>query len=369
MTDHDRIQDLLEGYVDETLDRPTRKMVDAHLAACEQCRAILDEVAPIDLTHLPVPNVDERRLRRSVQRAMRRTVLDAMLMLVTVWLAGWLLTALVLQPLIVDRGGRAAAAGRATIDTAIMYNPGATLTEFSIATSWLRRTFTAEVGIPVGSTMQPAGEIAAVLGPIGLGEADGGDVFPYVGSGGIAGPLDTLDRLGEGTVATVQAWFDEPIDLTAAQVLADSTSTDARVVWAGFSPGDGSSEPEGIVYGYGTCIGTDSNIDDALLGATSANASQDNLFSPASLAGARTNVIRALDNLITHPRIAAGFGHTSVDRLAEARDAIASDGRVATLVVTGPSPEVAAFLERNGIGSGAVLAVDFYNWSAPLCGR
>ena len=39
------------------------------------------------------------------------------------------------------------------------------------------------------------------------------------------------------------------------------------------------------------------------------------------------------------------------------------------LVVTGPSQQIRAFVEDNGFESGAILAVDFYNWSTPVCGR
>ena len=46
---HDQIQDLLEGYVDETLDRGTRRQVEAHLAGCEECRAILEGIPPVEL--------------------------------------------------------------------------------------------------------------------------------------------------------------------------------------------------------------------------------------------------------------------------------------------------------------------------------
>ncbi len=38
---HEELQDLLEAYVDETLDRATRAEVDRHLAGCDECRAII----------------------------------------------------------------------------------------------------------------------------------------------------------------------------------------------------------------------------------------------------------------------------------------------------------------------------------------
>jgi hypothetical protein len=369
MTDHDEIQVLLEGYVDETLDRPTRRLVDSHLADCGKCRAILDDVAPVDLSAMHTPRVDERHLRRSVRRAMRRTVFDAVLMLLAVWMAAWLVAALIVQPLAVNRGGRATAAAQATIDAAVMYNPGAIVTDFSIQTAWLRRTFTAEIGLPVGSTLEPLGEVTTALGPVEFGHEDGGGVFPFVGSETAAGVLDTLDRLGDGTVATVGVWFDDPVTVDEAQALADSTETDTRVVWAGFVAAGGWPQSPTDVYGYPTCIDPGAGFDDSFLSATSASGSGGGLFSPSSVRSAQENVVRALDNLADHPRIAADLARFSEEPFESAGRYVESEGRVGTLVVTGPSQQVRAFVDENRFESGAVLAVEFYNWSTPLCGR
>jgi hypothetical protein len=369
MTDHDEIQDLLEGYVDETLDRPTRRLVDTHLADCGMCRAILDDVAPVDLSAMHTPQLDERHLRRAVRRAVRRTVFDAVLMLLALWMAAWLVVGLIVQPLVVNRGGRAAAAAQATIDAALMYNPGATVTDFSIRTDGLRRIFSAEIGLPVGSTLEPTGEVSTAIGPIGFGGEDGGGVFPFVGSDGSSGALDTLERLGDGTVATVDVRFDEPLTVDEAQALADSTVTDTRVVWAGFAATEGWPQSSGDVYGYPTCTDPEAGFDESFLSATSASGSRGGLFSPTSVRSAQENVVRALDNLSDHPEIAADLARFSDGSLESAGSYVESEGRVTTLVVTGPTAEVRAFVDGNGFEWGSVLAVSFYNWSTPLCGR
>jgi hypothetical protein len=369
MTDHDEIQDLLEGYVDETLDRPSRRLVDTHLADCGMCRAILDDVAPVDLTAMHTPQLDDRHLRRSVRRAMRRTVFDAALVLLALWMAAWLVVGLIVQPLTVNRGGRAAAAAQATIDAAVMYNPGATVTDFSIRTDGLRRTFSAEIGLPVGSTLEPMGEVSTVIGPIGFGGEDGGGVFPFVGSDGTSGVLDTLERLGDGTVATVQVWFDEALTVDEAQALAGSTGTDTRVVWAGFATAEEWPQSSRDVYGYPTCTDPDAGFDESFLSATSASGSGSGLFSPTSVRSAQENVVRALHNLADHPQIAADLARDSDGSFEDARRYVESEGRVVALVVTGPTAEVRAFADENGFESGAVLGVSFYNWSTPLCGR
>lgn len=368
MTDHDEIQDMLEGYVDETLDRPTRKLVDTHLAGCEVCRAILDEVAPVDLSAMHTPSVDERSLRRSVRRAMRRTVFDAFLTLLAVWLAVWLVGALIVQPLAISRGGRAAAAAQATIDTATMNNPGAVVTDFTIESTWIRRTFTVEVGRPVGSTLETIGEFATALGPVGFGGDDGGEAFPFLGDGTGNGDLDALSRLGDGTVATVQVWFDQPVSVEAAQAMADSTSTDTRVVWAGFSTVPGWPEQAGDVFGYSTCSESP-GWDAGFLSASSASGSLGGMFEQASIEEAHGNVIRSLGNLTDRAEIGDAFDDVARVDFADARVHVASAGDVVTLVVTGPTSAVQTFVSEHEIESGAVLAVDFYNWSTPLCGR
>lgn len=368
MTDHDEIQDLLEGYVDETLDRPTRKLVDTHLEGCEMCRAILDDVAPVDLSAMHAPTVDERSLRRSVRRAMRRTVFDAFLTLLAVWLAAWLAAAVVVQPLAINRGGRAAAAAQATIDVAVMNNPGALVTDLSIQSSGIRRTFTVELGIPVGSTVEPIGDLATAIGPVGFGDVTGGSVFPFVGDGAGRGDLGSLVQLGDGTVATVQVWFDEPIGVDAAQAMADSANTDTRVVWAGFSTVPGWPEQAGDVFGYSTCSASP-QWDADLLSASSASGSQGGPLGQVSIERALDNVVRALGNLTVHPGIGDSFADVAQVDFADARDHVRATGDVATLVVTGPTAEVEAFVSEHDIESGAVLAVDFYNWSTPLCGR
>lgn len=354
MTEHDDIQNLLEAYVDETLDRPTRQMVDDHLKDCEMCRALLDEVAPVDLGSLSLAS-DERTLRRSVRRAMRRTTLDAALALLVVWLAGWLLAVFVVGPLVVDRGDREVAAAQATIDLAVMTNPGAWITDFNTNSTGWKKTFTVEAGLEVGSGTVPIGELASRLGPIGFGDPRWGlPLFQGTLWPESRGSLDTLAGLGESTVATVYVYFEDRLSIDEAQAVADST-TDTRVIWAGFA-GNTLGDLE---YGYGTCLDPDEDPMSAF---------QSQGWFPASISGAHTQVKRALANLVDHPEIARGVRGGE----SEAQDAleyIESNGEVARLVVTGPTAELVQLIEELGGGGGEVLAVDFYNWSEPVCGR
>ncbi len=379
MRSHAELQDLLEGYVDETLERDTYRLVDEHLAGCKECRAILDEVALVDLTDLVGGAIDDRVLRRSVRRAMRRTVIDAALGLLALVIAVSAIGALVVQPLVVNRNDRAVAAARATHDLTIMFNEGATITDVRIDSTSFHRVFTFEVSLPVGSSLVPSGAVSTRLGVAAFSGESGGSVWPFVealDSGGDA--VDRLERLGPGTVATVDVRFSEPISIDNAQQLAESTSHDVRVVWAGF-PIDSTKERAGMLFesgsmvGYGTCL-SPVPLDDDFFGATSAGGGGYSIAStPASVDAALTEVRRALTNLVEHTSLTSNVGipgSSSPQRIAQARDYLAQpDPGVVSLVVTGPTDEVLGFLEQAKGDWATVLAVDLYNWSQPVCGR
>jgi hypothetical protein len=374
---HSEIQDLLEAYVDDALDRPTRKLVESHIAGCSECQAILDDVAEVDLSGLSGGVVNEKLLKRSVRKAMRRTIADAVLVLVAGWIIIWFVCAALLQPLVVNRSGRAASAARATIDTAIMLNPGITITDVQIDSNWLSRVVTAEVGMAVGTSTKPAGTIASRIGAFRFSGESGASFFPYINSDSST-TIDApgLMRLGDATVATVQVWFDEPISLARAQQFADSAANDVRVIWAGFPTSVSSSDPSMAenfgngVIGYGTCGA--SFPEDDFFGASSASFSGTGMFYPASIQNALDQVRRSLVNLAASPAIsdAATFGPNGPEEVAAATNLLGTDDPgVASLVVTGPSVEIAGFLKEADIPFAALLGVDFYNWSTPICGR
>ncbi len=374
---HSEIQDLLEAYVDDALDRPTRKLVETHLEDCAECRAILDGVAEVDLSGLTGGAVDERMLKRSVRKAMRRTVIDAVLAIGTAWLVIWMIGALLLQPLVVNRGGRAAQAARATVDTALMFNPGVTVTDIQIDSGWLSRTVTVELATQVGSGTDPKGNLSSRIGLVGFGDESGGDLFPFINEDA-SGTIDAagLRRLGESTVATVHIQFLETMPMAEAQQLADSPTNDIRVTWAGFATSSLSlNEISGDSLGYGT-IGYPTcgvELPDAdFFGASSASSSGTGFYSPASIEVARQGVVAALDNLSVSA-VVGNMGSRSAGDDEQIRQAIAfltqGDPGVRSLVVTGPSVELAAFLDLIDQESAGLLAVDFYNWSSPICGR
>jgi anti-sigma factor RsiW len=78
---HDEIQDRLEAYVDDRLTREERRAMDAHLEQCVECREILDEVAPVDVSALGPTRFDSAAMKRTVRRSMFRTAVNTALLL------------------------------------------------------------------------------------------------------------------------------------------------------------------------------------------------------------------------------------------------------------------------------------------------
>jgi hypothetical protein len=226
---HEEIQDLLEAYVDDKLDRETRKLVDDHLKTCAECRRILDDVAPVDVSALGALTYNEATMRRTVRRSLFRTAWNTVLLLFAGWIALWFLAALVFQPLVVNRGGRAADLARASIDLTIMLNQGAVLADGAISSGLLNRQVDLEFAVPVGAGLQPVLSSSTVIGPFGIrDEPELGSDFDFGGFQGEA--LVQLSNLGESTVASVSIWFDTPLSVEAAQSIADNPEFVFRVV-------------------------------------------------------------------------------------------------------------------------------------------
>jgi len=363
---HEEIQDLLEGYVDETLDRATRREVDAHLATCVECQEILDEVAPVDLGELASSDWTPVDMRRAVRRSMFRVAFDTLLLLFAAFLMAWLLSIFLLHPLVINRGGRAEAATVATADLAVMFNPGASITEYGYSSHLLSKSSRVTVVLPVGNDTTELATIESRIGLFAFTDADGGRLFPFFsGDGESLGGVDRLEAVADGTVATVHLLFETPIDLASAETLAGS-DTDVRVVWAGFSVGDPDSElTPGGVLGYGTC--DQSSIVASGAPGSSGGGGGDGLGHPVSIDRALSETIRAVGNLADHPDLIEGIGATPEE--AEAALVELEEPRVSSLVVTGPTQEVLRFIEEATPVAVGVLAIDFMNWFEPLCGR
>ncbi|MCZ7532377.1 MAG: zf-HC2 domain-containing protein [Acidimicrobiia bacterium] len=368
---HDDLQDLLEGYVNETLDRTTRAEVDRHLAGCDECRAILDGVPAVQLGLIQPAAFDEKAMRRAVRTTLFRLAVNVVVIGLVGWLVLMLVGFLVFQPFIVNRGGRAEAATQATQDLAVMYNPGAALTQTQHNSGIISRTSEATVVFPIGTEMVDLGTLGTRIGPFSFGAEDGGLLFPYLtDSGGIDAAIQLSD-VGSGTVATVELQFDSPISLGRAQQLADSP-LDVRVVWAGFPTADGDSHGLGLedggIVGYSTC--DIRSVDSILLGASSAGSGWSPFTDLPSIDRALDATRASIANLVDHGDLIAGvIPGVTRDSVRAAGDYLAGDPGVEILVVTGPSPELVRFLDEADPHVAGVRGIEFTNWYQPLCGR
>lgn len=368
---HDELQDLLEAYVDETLDRSARVTVDGHLAECDECRAILDGVPAVQLGQIRPTGFDDKAMRRAIRASLLRLAFNVVVVLVAGWLTLSLLGYLVFQPFVVDRGGRAAAATQATQDMAVMFNPGASLEDAEHSSGIIRRTSEASVVVPLGSRPVELGTVETVIGPLSFSAGGGRDVFPYLNSDYLGAASDVLTAVGNDTVALVELQFSPAISAERAQQLAD-TSRDVRVVWAGFATHEGipsgiGLQPGGIV-GYGTCDEREPDPD--MLGASSASYGKSPFSLPPSIAKAHDATRASIENLVDHLDLIEGLDPSvTSESVVAARDYLSNHSEVQTLVVTGPTPELLAFLDEADTSSTSVRDIDFTNWFQPLCGK
>jgi hypothetical protein len=373
---HRETQDRLEAYVDDRLSREERREVDRHLRDCEECRAILDDVAPVDLSGLGPATYDEATMRRTVRRSLFRTALDAALMLLAGLTLFWFLSALLIQPLVIDRGGRAADAVRMSIDLGAMLNPGAYLVEGQVSSNLLSRQVDLDFALPVGAGLTPTDHTSTTIGVFGVsdaGDAPGGPVF--VGTEFMGEAADQLANLGSGTVSTVSMFYENPMSVEQAQDLADDPGADVRVMWAGFDSSLGQETPPNWTFtgalGYGTCLHQDP-WDEEMLSASSAGFSRGSMFASPSVRRALDSVISGLENIESRPELVDYLVRPYGDdpeSVSAVLDDLRNDPEVTMLVLTGPSPEVARFVDGSpGPAFAGVLAVDFYNWTDAICG-
>ena len=122
------------------------------------------------------------------------------------------------------------------------------------------------------------------------------------------------------------------------------------------------------MLGYSTCVGTD-QIPPSVFTGSSASAGR-TAHAPPSVRNALAEVRRSINHLAENPDVAArlldGGMEESIQRIAAYL--ADTDPQVESLVVTGPTDEILKFFDQANTMDGQVLAVDFYNWSRPVCG-
>jgi len=350
---HDEATEKLDAYVAGTLGAEQAGEMDAHVAECEDCQA---ELAPVDLAGFD-PSDDGEQVQASVRKAMRRTALAAAAYAVMATVVLLIATVLVVQPLLLARFDRAAMAARAAYEVPMLFNPGVQVDELTIRSGLAHRTTTVTVGIPLGSGTHPVGPFGAEVTVFGM------DIKMNAGSQDPTITDAVLPGLDDGTVVTVEVGLPEPLDIEAAQALASDPGRDVRITWVGFGLPSRSFRP----IGYPICRQADTPSD-RLLGATSASWGGTWTGVVPDVRGAVDKAAAGLEAISSQSEVADTVGGRM-----ELRSIVAAlkdgDPAITSVVVTGPTPEVVAFLADTGIPHGAVLAVGFYDWGSPVCGR
>jgi hypothetical protein len=350
----EHVTDRLDEYAAGGLDPEERDEIAAHLEWCESCAAEARAIEPLEFDDF---RFDDDGIGRSVRKALRRTAVDAAALTVIILLGGLLLSLFVIQPLLMNRADRAAMAARAVHELPMLFVPGLEVLDFQISSGLLNREVRAETRLPLGSGSEFPG---TAVGRIGLFSIDvdwrpGPSVQPV--------PLqDVLPGLDDGTVVTVAVETNTPLALDEAQVLADDPDRDVRITWVGF---DVLSSTFGTV-GYPLCV-PELDLHENFYGASSAGFSATGSGTLPSVERALDRARNALDTIASQREVSNALGgHGAVESLAQAMDGVR---HVRTLVVTGPTPEVASLLDDLGVSGGQVLSVGFYSWGGPVCGR
>ena len=376
--EHHLARDLLEGYVDDSLEPETRSQLEAHLATCEECRSILEAAeAPVALPvgQTPESNWDEKRMRKTIRRTLFRLVFDAL----SIWIIGfivlWIVSALAIQPLLVNRGDRSRAAAIATWDLAIMTTPGATIDGWQNDATLFGREISVDVGLYTGQDLRPLGTYQTELGVWRFKNATGGTIQPFLETGS---HTFQPDRLPEDTVATVAlSWWDKPITLAQAAAIQPDTE-EAWLLWVGFSvapafpPGTAPfpADPD-YVLGYNPCgepVFTDyeSNYFSSGSSGGGGNFSSCLFLDQATVEQSITSLRRATANLAGQAFLVDALENSSTSALRNIETVwtwlAGNEPQVVTLVITGPSQTISDIVASSGAEGASLLEIDFWNW-------
>jgi hypothetical protein len=376
--DHHVARDLLGAYVDDELEPPTRAALEAHLADCDDCRALLPDsvTAPgsVDLAQDPAPvSWDERRMRRAVRVTLVRTTVGAALAAVAILLVLGLVSDLVLRP-IAARGDRLEQAIQLTWDVPLLFTPGAYVSDFTKEPSGGTTTIDAQISRHVGGLL---GGYQVELTAWAMTAPAAPDP-PFLHFDGPIGrhPTWQADRVPEGTVATVQLSWLEPITMAAAEALL-GPDVDASLVWAAFAIGPlrGAGLMGPVAWdpstdvGYSTCsILTEERLETLADPRRGGSGSGTGL--PIGLAGALEQARRATANLAAADDFLATLRTDApvILRIDETAAWLAdNEPPLTSVVITGPTDVIAEAIANADADDARLLGMDFYNWEDPMC--
>ena len=256
----------------------------------------------------------------------------------------------------------------------MLVTPGASVDRWTADATLFGRDLSVKLVRFVGSEPRPLGVFETDLGLFSFSQRGANPVNPYVGG---SSRKFVPQRLPAGTVVTVQLlWFDQPLSVEDAEALIPDPEQ-ATVLWAGFdvSPAlgghlDGFPGDPGAVLGYHTCEaprildlgGSFFSVGSAMSSGTVTGC----FFQPASVAHALSQTRRATLNLASNADLIEALEDSSLESLQNVADVAVWLGDnqpgVASLVVTGPTNNVARILEASGADEAVQLDVDFWNW-------
>ncbi|MFP5331592.1 MAG: hypothetical protein ACLGHX_04400 [Acidimicrobiia bacterium] len=312
---------------------------------------------PVPFDDLVLPSDDG--LRRSVRRAIGRTAIDAAALAVIILVGGFLLSVFVVQPLVIGRGERAAVAARAAYEAPMIFNPGVEVTDYQLGSGVVDRTVTVEAVVRLGSGVDDPTTISSRIGAFRI------DVEWRAGVNERPVSMqEVLPGIDDGTVVTVHIGTPSPLTIAEAQSLADDPGRDVRLTWVGF---DVHSSMFGAV-GYPLCK-SDPHLSDDFFSASSAGFSGWSTGTTPSVQRALESVSQALELIASQDEVSDAMTGRDPGALRSLADAMQGERSVTSIVVTGPTPEVVAFLDDLGVTDGQMLAVGFYSWGSPVCGR
>ena len=356
---NEHVTDRLEDYVTGRLNDDEQASVEEHLAGCPQCTQELRAYDPVDLHDLQLPFDDGEGIRRTVRRALGRTAIDAAALAVIILVGGVLLSLFVVQPLLINRSDRAAVAARAAYEAPMLFNPGVEVSRFTLSSGLIGRTIDVEAGIPLGSTIENLPVVSSEIGLLSVGP-QWRSTLPDPLS-----PLsDVIPGLDPGTVLTVLFGLPEPLTIGVAQQYADDPGHDVRLTGVGF---DVQSSIFGQV-GYPLCRTLETPAPE-FFGASSASLGGTPMSGPPSVQRALDSARDALAVIASNEEVASAMSGAGAGPIEDLSKSMSEERSVTSFVVTGPSPEVASFLDDLGVAEGQVLAVGFYSWGSPVCGR
>lgn len=377
--DHPTDQQLRDELAGATSPADSQRLV-AHLDGCTVCRHRLDRVgeAPVSVGGSDDPmHLDGRSLRRAVRRTLFGIAARTVALLVLVAVGAQLVGALVIHPLLVDRGDRLERHVVASIDLAVLQRPGAEIRGYLSNSGVLRRTTEVQVLRHVGGTPRDLGSYETRLSPLRTTFVDGAAPVSGLGPRLSGDPVDrsTLpfdaERFGDGVAATVELAWHDGLDPDAAADLVAGRE-EVALTWVGFTVSDLPPENPGSRLGYGACAAPPEFIGGRGAGFGSSGGFR--TFGQRTGDGveqALTQVRRAVDNLAAEGTVGdrvQGTDGALSDLPATARWLDENDPEVTSVVLTGSVPVLAAIVEEHDPDTAGLLEVDLDRASPEPCG-